>query len=86
MARTSTRDTGLRCAIDAAGSISALARLIGLSQPTVSVWKRVPAHHVIEIEAMTGVSRRLLRPDLYDVPEPMFRRDVPSTSVASRLS
>ena len=27
---------------------------------------------VIEIEKLTGVSRRVLRPDLYDVPEPSF--------------
>ena len=69
MSRTSTRDAGLLAAIDAAGSITTLARGLGLSQPTVSVWKRVPPHHVIAVEALTGISRRELRPDLYDVPE-----------------
>ena len=69
MARTSTRDHGLVAAIAQAGGISSLARALGLTQPTVSVWKRVPAHHVIEVEMLTGISRRLLRPDLYDVPE-----------------
>ncbi|MEQ1718796.1 MAG: Cro/CI family transcriptional regulator [Hyphomicrobium sp.] len=70
MARPPKRDAGLEAAIHSAGSICQLARLLGLSQPTVSVWRRVPPHRVIQIEALTGVSRRILRPDLYDVPEP----------------
>ena len=74
MARTSTRDRGLLAAITHAGGISRLARSLGLTQPTVSVWKRVPAHHVIEVETLTGVSRRLLRHDLYDVPEELTIR------------
>lgn len=69
MPRTTSRDPGLQAAIAAAGSISTLARGLGLTQPTVSVWKRVPPHHVIGVEALTGISRRVLRPDLYDVPE-----------------
>ena len=73
MPRTSTRDRGLLAAITQAGGISRLARLLGLTQPTVSVWKRVPAHHVIDVEALTGISRRQLRPDLYDVPEEPVR-------------
>ena len=70
MSRASRRDAGLHAAIAAAGSIGRLARLLGLAQPTVSCWRRVPPHRVIRIEALTGVSRRVLRPDLYDVPEP----------------
>jgi DNA-binding transcriptional regulator YdaS (Cro superfamily) len=64
------RDEGLEAAIARVGSIGRLARLLGLAQPTVSAWRRVPPHRVIEIERLTRVSRRLLRPDLYDVPEP----------------
>jgi len=70
MALTSSRDTGLVIAIARMGGISQLARALGLSQPTVSGWRRVPPHRVIAIEALTGISRRILRPDLYDVPEP----------------
>ena len=70
MSRASNRDAGLTTAIARAGGVGALARLLGLSQPTVSCWKRVPPHRVIEIETSTGISRRILRPDLYDVPEP----------------
>lgn len=59
------RDAGLCHAIDAAGGIAKLARKIGIAQPSVSNWDRVPAQRVIAVEAATGVSRQQLRPDLY---------------------
>jgi TorA maturation chaperone TorD len=59
------RDSGLDKAIRAAGGIGALARKIGISQPSVSNWARVPAERVLSVEAVTGVSRAILRPDLY---------------------
>jgi TorA maturation chaperone TorD len=62
------RDAGLDRAIDAAGGIAQLARKIGIAQPSVSNWNRVPAERVIAVEAATGVSRKQLRPDLYTEP------------------
>src|SRR5260370_4469107 len=62
------RDAGLDRAIDAAGGIAQLARKIGIAQPSVSNWNRVPAQRVIVVEAATGVSRKQLRPDLYSEP------------------
>ena len=62
------RDTGLDRAIDAAGGIAQLARKIGIAQPSVSNWNRVPAQRVIAVEVATGVSRKQLRPDLYSEP------------------
>jgi TorA maturation chaperone TorD len=59
------RDAGLERAIDAAGGAAQLARRIGIAQPSVSNWSRVPAQRVIAVEAATGVSREVLRPDLY---------------------
>lgn len=59
------RDAGLNNAIDAAGGVAELARRIGLAQPSVSNWNRVPAQRVVAVEAATGVSRKQLRPDLY---------------------
>jgi TorA maturation chaperone TorD len=59
------RSSGLDEAIRAAGGVGALARKIGISQPSVSNWSHVPAERVLTIEAATGVSRVLLRPDLY---------------------
>ncbi|HEY8567165.1 MAG TPA: Cro/CI family transcriptional regulator [Beijerinckiaceae bacterium] len=71
------RESGVDLAIRAAGGVSALARLIGVAQPSVSNWQRVPAERVIAIETATGVSRSLLRPDLYpsDMTEPVQEVD-----------
>jgi TorA maturation chaperone TorD len=61
------RDQGLTEAIRSAGGVSELARRIGISQPSVSNWNRVPAERVLDVEAATGVERVVLRPDLYAV-------------------
>ena len=58
-------DRGLQEAIRAAGGVTELARRIGISQPSVSNWTRVPAERVLTVEALTGVARAILRPDLY---------------------
>ena len=60
------RDTGLDEAIRAAGGVGALARKIGISQPSVSNWSRIPSERVLAVETATGVNRQVLRPDLYD--------------------
>src|SRR2546430_17462790 len=60
-------DPGLEEAIRAAGGITELARRIGIAQPSVSNWSRVPAERVLAVEAATGVARAVLRPDLYGV-------------------
>jgi TorA maturation chaperone TorD len=59
------RDQGLAEAIHAAGGVGALARKIGIAQPSVSNWSRIPAERVIAVEDATGVPRTVLRPDLY---------------------
>jgi TorA maturation chaperone TorD len=59
------RDSGLQEAIRAAGSVSELARRIGISQPSVANWNRIPAERVLTVEGATGVSRSVLRPDLF---------------------
>ena len=59
----------LNAAIAALGSQSAMARLLEVSQPSVSDWvnrmERLPAEHVLAVEAATRVSRHELRLDLY---------------------
>ena len=59
------RDPGLSEAIEAVGGVSELAKRIGISQPSVSNWNKVPADRVLAVEAATGVARMRLRPDLY---------------------
>ena len=63
------REGGLEDAIRAAGGIGALARRLGISQPSVSNWQRVPAERVVAVESLTGVPRASLRPDLYGMPD-----------------
>jgi TorA maturation chaperone TorD len=59
------RDAGLEEAINAVGGVSELARRLGISQPSVSNWNRVPADRVLSVEAATGIARGNLRPDLF---------------------
>ena len=59
------RDAGLQEAIRAVGGISSLSRLLGIAQPSVSIWTRIPAERVIAVETATSVPRHILRPDLY---------------------
>jgi TorA maturation chaperone TorD len=59
------REAGVEQAIRAAGGVGALARGLGVSQPAVSNWQKIPAERVLAVEAHTGVPRTVLRPDLY---------------------
>jgi len=70
------RDSGLVEAFRAAGGVSELARRLGISQPSVSNWTRVPADRVIAVERVTGVLRSKLRPDLYSESETSGADDV----------
>ena len=59
----------LERAVEIAGSQTALGCICGVGQPAIWKWlrssKRLPAEHVLRVEAATGVSRHLLRPDIY---------------------
>src|ERR1700716_3016586 len=59
------RDAGLEQAIKAAGGVASLARAIGIAQPSVSSWSRIPTERVVAVESLTRVHRFILRPDLY---------------------
>ena len=56
---------GLRLAVAAAGSFNALAKELGMSAQSILVWRRVPAHRILQVEAVTGTPREKLRPELY---------------------
>jgi TorA maturation chaperone TorD len=75
------RDQGLETALRVAGGVVVLARDLGISQPAVSAWRRVPADRVLAIETITGVSRSILRPDLYP-PSDDARREGPMSDAA----
>ena len=74
------RDPGHQQAINAAGGVSELARKIGIAQPSISNWSRVPAERVASVEQVTGVDRALLRPDLFGGTSPV--NDIDETDSA----
>jgi DNA-binding transcriptional regulator YdaS (Cro superfamily) len=59
----------LATAVQAAGSQSALGRLLGVTQRAVWRWvhddKPLPPQHVLKVEQRYGISRHDLRPDIY---------------------
>lgn len=69
MTHTNPSTAGLLKAIAYAGSQSALARLLGKSQPHIFKWLKspngIPPEHCAAIERVTGgaVTRKELRPD-----------------------
>lgn len=44
-----------------------LAKMLGIEQPSVSAWRLrgIPVKRVTDIEKVTGIPRRQIRPDLY---------------------
>lgn len=84
------RDRGLQRAIDAAGGIAALARVLGIAQPSVSQWTRVPTDRVAAVEMATKIPRAELRPDLFSgnvrSPAPIDDVDVARAKTYSLLA
>jgi DNA-binding transcriptional regulator YdaS (Cro superfamily) len=46
--------------------VTALAKALGITRSAIYGWRVVPAERVVEVERITGISRKRLRPDLYD--------------------
>ena len=76
------RERGLERALATMGGVSQLARALGVSQPAVSGWKRVPPDRVLAVERATGVPRTELRPDLYAEQELAAPADLDEVSAA----
>jgi len=47
------------------GAVGRLAKALGISQPAIYQWRRVPAERVLMVERITGIPRHQLRPDIY---------------------
>lgn len=47
------------------GLSAEIARATGYTRGAIARWQRVPAELVVKIEAVTGIPRETLRPDLY---------------------
>src|SRR3954447_1549815 len=79
------REAGLEQAIKAAGGVASLARAVGIAQPSVSAWSRIPAERVLAVEALTQVHRFILRPDLYGSPEGQVSSKVSAKSEVDEI-
>lgn len=52
------------------GRRTALAADLRISPSALSMWDRVPVERALDIERITGISRYVLRPDIYGpIPE-----------------
>jgi DNA-binding transcriptional regulator YdaS (Cro superfamily) len=63
----------MKSAVEVLGSQTNLAKKLGCTPQNVQHMcstGHVPGKHVLRIEAETGISRSLLRPDLYPDPAP----------------
>lgn len=66
------RRAALAAACDAVGGEAKLAELIGKTRSHISTWKwrgMIPAEQALPIERASGISRHVLRPDLYPLEE-----------------
>jgi DNA-binding transcriptional regulator YdaS (Cro superfamily) len=58
-------EQALQRAIAHAGGQRALGRALGITAQSLRKWHKAPAERVLDIERITGISRELLRPDIY---------------------
>jgi DNA-binding transcriptional regulator YdaS (Cro superfamily) len=58
-------DDALRQAISKYGGMRAMGRALGIAHQAISQWEKTPVLRVLEIERQTGISRSILRPDVY---------------------
>ena len=64
----------VKLAVQSEGSLARVAERLLLTRQAVEQWNtakgkyRVPPKHVLTLEAMSGVSRHELRPDIYGPP------------------
>jgi len=80
-AKNSEPNRGILEAIKRAGSQRALAEALNVSQPTIMkwLWENCPAERAVEVEKETGVSRAIIRPDLFGEPELVYSKPTRTT-------
>lgn len=59
------KKAALSLAITSAGGSRAVATAFGISRQAVEQWEECPPLRVISLERLSGVSRHVLRPDIY---------------------
>jgi hypothetical protein len=74
MTTPDTMDPGIKAAVEAVGSIRALARAIGISHVSILKWNTIPIAHLFQIEELTQIPRERLRPDIFLMPRPKRKK------------
>lgn len=69
-------------AIKRAGGSTKMAPYLGVTRQAIDQWPHVPARHVLMVEALSGVSRYTLRPDIYGEPPGGFLAQPPNLAAA----
>jgi DNA-binding transcriptional regulator YdaS (Cro superfamily) len=65
--RRTHRDAGVDLAIEAAGGVSQLARLLGVRKQAIYAgWRKIPIHRIRQVSRITGIPREQLRPDIFE--------------------
>ncbi len=68
--RRSRRNARLDQLLGVTGGATGLANALGgITSQAIAQWKKVPANRVLRVEAISGISRHELRPDIYPPPE-----------------
>lgn len=69
----------IKRAVEKEGSLARVAERLGRTRQALEQWNtvkgkfRVPPKHVLALEAMSGISRHQLRPDIYGPPPKRVR-------------
>jgi hypothetical protein len=59
------RDDVMKMIFARAGFAAAVAKHLGISPQNVSAWKRVPAHHVLDLAPLLEMTPEQIRPDVF---------------------
>lgn len=63
--RSQHRDEIMQMIYARAGYAAAVAKHVGVSPQTISAWRRVPAHHVLDIAPLLELTPEEIRPDVF---------------------
>jgi hypothetical protein len=59
------RDEIMQMIYSRAGYAAAVAKHLGVSPQNISAWRRVPAHHVLDLAPLLELTPEEIRPDVF---------------------
>jgi len=55
-------------AVSHLGSAAELAKRLGISRQALNQWETIPVRHCRALEALTGIPKHEMRPDIFEPP------------------